>query len=87
MAVEDKERYERELAENGGASLAKKKDEPVQPYDTVIPLARVKRTVKLDPDVKNISKEATAAIAKVNPATESAQYPISATSSCTSGCR
>lgn len=64
MALEDKERYERELAENGGAALSKKKDEVVQPYDTVIPLARVKRTVKLDPDVKNISKEATAAIAK-----------------------
>jgi len=32
--------------------------------DLVIPVARVRRTCKLDPDVKNISKEATLLITK-----------------------
>jgi hypothetical protein len=33
--------------------------------ELVIPLARIRRTVKMDPDVKNISKEATVIMAKV----------------------
>lgn len=34
------------------------------PHETVIPISRVKRTCKLDPEVKNITKEATAVVAK-----------------------
>jgi len=36
----------------------------IGPTEIVIPVSRVKRIVKLDPEVKNISKEATALIAK-----------------------
>lgn len=43
-------------------SLQGKKDSSA--FEMVIPVGRVRRTCKLDPDVKNITKEATALVAK-----------------------
>ena len=68
-AAEDKERYQREVAEQLAAghvqpSANKKHGEELLPHETVIPLSRVKRTCKLDPEVKNMTKEATAMVAK-----------------------
>jgi len=76
LALEDKERYNREIkeqAEKHGLSetdykvkMGNKPSKEGSPSitDLTIPLARVKRTCKLDPDVKNISKEALALITK-----------------------
>ena len=68
-AAEDKERYQREIAEQLAAghvqpAANKKHNEELLPHETVIPIGRVKRTCKLDPEVKNITKEATAVVAK-----------------------
>ena len=70
-AQEDKNRYERELAEalehelailekeglpeenNAGATLA----QLGQNTELVFPLARIRKVVKMDPAVKNVSKE------------------------------
>ena len=58
-------RYNTEISEQVAAGVMPpvKKDE-IAPHETAIPIARVKKTCKLDPEVKNLSKEATAIIAK-----------------------
>ena len=63
IAAADKERYEREK-KDAPEPAPKKPTAPIDPYETVIPVARVKKICKLDPDVKSVSKEATAVISK-----------------------
>mmetsp|Transcript_26619 Transcript_26619/g.106655 ORF Transcript_26619/g.106655 Transcript_26619/m.106655 type:complete len:237 (+) Transcript_26619:1023-1733(+) len=70
MAAKDKDRYEKERKNasakaGGGVKKEKKGPAAVEPWDTVIPVARVKKIAKLDPEVKSVSKEATAVIAKM----------------------
>ena len=72
-AAADKERYERERADfvaaHGADALdggADGDDAAIAAGETAFPLAKIKRIVKLDPDVKNITKEATALIAKAS---------------------
>ena len=71
LASDDKERYQREFKEQlaQGISEAELKgissvNKELSVFETVIPIGRVRRTCKLDPDVKNISKEATVLVAK-----------------------
>lgn len=59
LATADKQRYEAERAS------APKTQKAVEAHETVIPIARVKKIAKLDPEVKSVSKEATAVIAKM----------------------
>lgn len=59
LAIADKQRYEAERAS------APKTHKAAEAYETVIPIARVKKIAKLDPEVKSVSKEATAVIAKM----------------------
>ncbi|KAJ8610592.1 hypothetical protein CTAYLR_007156 [Chrysophaeum taylorii] len=59
LATADKDRYERERKTDKADKKA------LEPHETVIPIARVKKIVKLDPEVKSVSKEATAVIAKM----------------------
>ena len=63
IAAADKARYEREK-KDAPEPAPKKPAAPIDPYETVIPVARVKKICKLDPDVKSVSKEATAVISK-----------------------
>lgn len=58
LAAADKSRYEKVK------KPATEKKVP-EPYETVIPVARVKKIAKLDPDLKSLSKEATAVLAKM----------------------
>ena len=64
----DRERYNRELDafhEAGGVlPTAKGAKGDVDPTACILPAARVKRLIKLDPDVKAVSKEANVAITK-----------------------
>ena len=63
LASDDKERYQREFKEQlaQGVSEAElrgttQSNQEIPMWETVIPIGRVRRTCKLDPDVKNISK-------------------------------
>mmetsp|Transcript_12337 Transcript_12337/g.18702 ORF Transcript_12337/g.18702 Transcript_12337/m.18702 type:complete len:363 (+) Transcript_12337:93-1181(+) len=72
-AAADKERYIKETQEQqrlialhkpaAGSAIDLSKAKSLA-KELVFPLARIKRTVKLDPDVKNLQKEAVVAIAK-----------------------
>ena len=70
MAVKDKARYTQELAAAKAyeATLAPPEENDSALFtgsdELVIPLARIKRTIKMDPDVKNVSKEALTAVAR-----------------------
>lgn len=59
LATADKDRYERER----GTKTSK--SQTYEAHETVIPIGRVKKIAKLDLDVKSVSKEATAVIAKM----------------------
>eukprot|EP01037_Dinobryon_pediforme_P018781 gene18781-19088_t len=67
----DKERYQRELVEK--EKQLNDYDQIASAHDTdtplsaslVFPLGRIKRILKMDPDVRNISKESVAVITKV----------------------
>ena len=71
IALDDKERYLREFKEQLAQGISEAElrgtfhsNKDIPAYETVIPIGRVRRTCKLDPDVKNISKEATVLVAK-----------------------
>jgi len=57
IASEDKKRYERQKKPTEKKVL--------EAHETVIPVARVKKIAKLDPEMKSLSKEATAVLAKM----------------------
>lgn len=73
LAAEDKERYRKEMA-TYKEYMANNVNLPLlsglailnsNGTATNVPLARIKRTIQYDPDVKNIQKEAVAVAAKV----------------------
>eukprot|EP00752_Nemacystus_decipiens_P003547 g3273.t1 len=68
LAVEDKERMNSELAAAGLTKLPAKNSSaasaPGGPTSLVLPLARVRKAVRLDPAVGNISKEGLLLVAK-----------------------
>lgn len=70
LAAADKDRYERERAQMpkgsiGAGSGGGSKSATCEAHETVIPIGRVKKIAKLDNEVKSVSKEATAVIAKM----------------------
>ena len=63
MAAADKRRYDAEKKERGGdAPKPAKKD--AEPHETIIPVARVKKICRADPEVRSMAKEATVVMAK-----------------------
>ena len=63
MAAADKRRYDAERKERGGdAPKPAKKD--AEPHETIIPVARVKKICRADPEVRSMAKEATVVMAK-----------------------
>jgi len=71
-AANDKARYQQEVAEEAAIRAEKGDDGDdqegdlgfIHPTEMVFPLARVKKIIKMDPDVKNMSKEACMMISK-----------------------
>ncbi|RYG94082.1 hypothetical protein EON65_57995 [archaeon] len=59
---DQKEQYEAYMAENREVVGQQQDTEPG--VELIFPLARIKKLMKYDPDVKNVSKEATAAVTK-----------------------
>jgi len=74
LAQQDKERYNKEMEIEAKLEEENKANPPVVTNETgialiariplSIPVARIKRTIKLDPDVKTVSKESVALICK-----------------------
>mmetsp|Transcript_28661 Transcript_28661/g.85639 ORF Transcript_28661/g.85639 Transcript_28661/m.85639 type:complete len:252 (+) Transcript_28661:236-991(+) len=62
IAAADKARYEREKKER--PPPAPKVEKPLEAHETIMPVARVKKICKVDPDIKTVTKEATALLAK-----------------------
>eukprot|EP00941_MAST-03F_sp_MAST-3F-sp1_P004973 g4973.t1 len=56
LAIQDKIRYEKEVADMKAAGTWVERE--ATPSRTQLPVARIKRIVKLDPEVKNLNKEA-----------------------------
>ena len=61
MAAADKRRYDAEKKERGGDAPKPAKSEP---HETIIPVARVKKICRADPEVRSMAKEATVVMAK-----------------------
>eukprot|EP00548_Thalassiothrix_antarctica_P005681 CAMPEP_0194139182 /NCGR_PEP_ID=MMETSP0152-20130528/8906_1 /TAXON_ID=1049557 /ORGANISM="Thalassiothrix antarctica, Strain L6-D1" /LENGTH=369 /DNA_ID=CAMNT_0038836959 /DNA_START=136 /DNA_END=1245 /DNA_ORIENTATION=+ len=65
-SAQDKERYAKELAENisNGIDNTALQQKTIDPNGIVLPVNRIRKICKLDPDVQNLSKEATMLITK-----------------------
>jgi len=71
IAIADRERYEREKKKYPAAAAlssstnSKGNTKGLEPHETVIPISRVKKIAKLDPQLRSLSKEANALITKM----------------------
>ena len=63
MAAADKRRYDAEKKERGG-DVPKPAKKDAEPHETIIPVARVKKICRADPEVRSMAKEATVVMAK-----------------------
>ena len=62
MAAADKRRYDAEKQAQGPVTKQAKQES--QPHETIIPVARVKKICRADPEIRSMAKEATVVLAK-----------------------